>query len=345
MLVSAKLWQFVSKENTRAVTSFARIHCAIPCNLCGAREADVLALRDRDAHPLQTVICPACGLVWTDPRPASTQIDQYYRLEYRLDYKQAIEPRRVQIWRAGRGALGRWAELHGHLFPGARVLDVGSGGGEWLYLLLKKGCHAVGIEPNEGYALYSRREYGIEVLIDSWREAPLPAASFDVVTIHHALEHLDDPRALLQQAASWLRPGGVLAVEVPNVEAVCQAPNHRFHRAHLYSFNPLTLEALARRTGFAVIQTRVSGNRGIISTLFRNHQAPNPALPDANSARIKGILCRHTTLYHCLSHHPYTRPLLRLARAIGERWAVRGRRSGKEILDACFAGAEKNRPA
>jgi SAM-dependent methyltransferase len=277
--------------------------------------------------------------VWSDPRPASAEIDDYYRLQYRLDYKKTIEPKRVHIWRAGRGALSRWAELRDCMPPAARVLDVGSGGGEWLYLLLKNGCHAVGIEPNEGYALYSRREYGIEVLIGSWREAGLPAASFDVVTIHHALEHMDDPRALLEQVAFWLRPGGVLAVEVPNVEAVCQAPNHRFHRAHLYNFNSVTLEGLGLRTGFGVIRTQVLGNRGVISTLFRNNQAPNIAVSDANFGRITSILRRHTQLKHYLSPYPYTRPLWRSARTLGEFWATIGRRSGKEILGECFAKA------
>jgi SAM-dependent methyltransferase len=319
------------------VSKSAQIACAIPCNLCDAQDAEALAFRDREGHPLQTVICRSCGLVWSDPRPVSEETDEYYRLQYRLDYKKAIEPGRRQIWRAGRGAIGRWAEHGGYLPPGARVLDVGSGGGEWLYLIMKKGCQAVGLEPNEGYALYSRREYGIEVLLGSWREARLRSGSFDAVTIHHALEHMDDPRALLVQVASWLRSEGVLAVEVPNVETIGQAPNNRFHRAHLYSFNPATLEAMGGRAGFGVIQTRVSDDQGVISTLFRNNRAPNAALPNANFGRITSTLGRQTQLSHYLSHYPYTRPLLRLARALGEHWAVRGRGSGKEILDACFA--------
>ncbi len=274
----------------------------------------------------------------------SDAIDDYYRCDYRLDYKRAIEPRRAQIWRAGCVALVRWAEMRGHLSPGARLLDVGSGGGEWLYLLQKKAFQAVGIEPNEGYARYSQREYGVEVVIGSWLGAKWAEASFDAVTIHHALEHMDDPRALVRQAAFWLRPRGVLAIEVPNVEATCWAPNHRFHRAHLYAFNPATLEALVRRTGFEVISTRVSDGAGTISSLFlkdRFTPGREGEVLDANAERVTSILRRHTFLAHYLSRHPYTRPLARLARTVSEHWAVAGRRNGKEILEACFRSGKE----
>ena len=40
--------------------------------------------------------------------------------------------------------------------------------------------------------------------------------SFDLVVIWHVLEHLSDPVATVHQAAAMLRPGGVLALAVPN---------------------------------------------------------------------------------------------------------------------------------
>lgn len=314
--------------------------CTIPCNFCGGKNVQTLATRDRDGRPLRTVMCRRCGLVWTDPRPEAAKIDEYYRKDYRLDYKKAFEPRRAHVWRAGQVALSRWAQLCDQLSPGARVLDVGSGGGEWLHLLQKKGCGAIGIEPNEGYARFAQREYGVDVLVCTWRDAQIPAGSCDAATLHHALEHMDDPQALLTQVGQWLRPGGVLAIEVPNVEATTSAPNHRFHRAHLYSFNPPALEAMGRKAGFAVIRTQVSDDDGVIATLLRKGpqgSAPEANGLDGNAERITNVLRRHTLLRHYLSRHPYRRPFLRVARTMGESWAVRGRRSGKEILDACFA--------
>ena len=47
---------------------------------------------------------------------------------------------------------------------------------------------------------------------------------------------------------------GVLLIEVPNVEAVCIAPAHRFHFAHFYNFNRAALEALGRKAGFEPVR-------------------------------------------------------------------------------------------
>lgn len=313
---------------------------ASACNLCGARDAALLGARDRRGRPLRTVICRRCGLCWTDPLPPAAALERYYREQYRLDYQGAFTPRRTHIYRAGRNALDRWQQLRPWLAPGARVLDVGAGGGELVYLLARLGYRAAGLEPNRGYAEYAAAEYGIDLRVGLWQEMEFPESAFELVTMYHVLEHTADPRGALARIRRWLAPAGVLAVEVPNVEAVCGAPGHRFHRAHLFSFNPPALEALGRAAGFAVARRQLSPDGGNIFAVFRpDADAAAPAALPGNCERIVAVLARHTPAAHYLSHYPYWRPLARLGRALRERWGVRGRATGRAILDACFARA------
>ena len=66
-----------------------------PCNLCGGRNEVVVGARDPDGHPLRTVLCRTCGLVWTNPRPSAAAMNAYYETTYRSDYKgQAAPPLR-----------------------------------------------------------------------------------------------------------------------------------------------------------------------------------------------------------------------------------------------------------
>jgi SAM-dependent methyltransferase len=310
------------------------------CNLCGARDAALLSARDRRGRPLRTVICRRCGLCWTDPLPSAAELERYYREEYRLDYQGAFTPRRTHIYRAGRNALDRWRQLRPWLSPGARVLDVGAGGAELVYLLARLGYRAAGVEPNRGYAEYAVAQYGIDLRVGLWQEMDFQADSFDLVTMYHVLEHTADPRGALARIRRWLAPKGALAVEVPNVEAVCGAPGHRFHRAHLFSFNPPALDALGRAAGFAPVRTELSSDGGNIFVVFQpDDSAAAPAELPGNYERIATRLARHTPVAHYLSHYPYWRPLARLGRAVRERWGVLGRSTGRRILDACFSRA------
>ena len=159
------------------------------------------------------------------------------------------------VARSGRGALDRYRALAPHVARGSRVLDAGAGGGEVVYVLRKFGFDASGLEPDEQYARHAREALGVPVATGFVQDAEFPAGSFDAVTMYHALEHVEDPSAILSRLRGWIAERGVLFIEVPNVEAVCIAPAHRFHFAHFYNFNRDALEALGRKAGFEPVET------------------------------------------------------------------------------------------
>jgi methylase of polypeptide subunit release factors len=107
--------------------------CSIPCNLCGGTEVSILSNRSRSGKPLRTVICRACGLVWSDPRPHDAR--RFYEQEYRLSYKHTYRPKLKHVLRAGNVALSRFEKIEQLLSTRKAVLDVGTGGGEFAYLL------------------------------------------------------------------------------------------------------------------------------------------------------------------------------------------------------------------
>ena len=92
--------------------------------------------------------------------------------------------------------------------------------------------------------------------------ATVAAASQDLVTMFHALEHVPDPRAVLTTVRGWIRRGGHLVVEVPNIAARVQAPSHQYHYAHLYHFTGSTLGALGEAAGLRLIDLRYTEDRG-----------------------------------------------------------------------------------
>jgi 2-polyprenyl-3-methyl-5-hydroxy-6-metoxy-1,4-benzoquinol methylase len=305
------------------------------CEICQSKEFSPVGTHDRDGKPLSSVICNSCGLVFSNPRPSSEQIDDYYREGYRISYKKAWQPRLQHTLRAGKVAAERLSYLMPLLTPGCSTIDFGSGGGELVFMLRQLGYDSQGIEPNIGYAEYSRDALDIPVQIGGFDQANVELESLDVVTLFHVAEHLEHPVAALKKAASWLRPGGRMLVEVPNVESTCIWPSSRFHQAHLYNFNTETLAQTGRRAGLELLQAYTSDDGGNVTCTFVKPEQMENAASSAmlgNAERIKNIIHKHTAWSHLFTRHPYARPLKKLLRYSAEKEALRDVADGKSLL-------------
>jgi 2-polyprenyl-3-methyl-5-hydroxy-6-metoxy-1,4-benzoquinol methylase len=318
--------------------------CSIPCNLCGGKEVAILSNRSRSGKPLQTVICRACGLVWSDPRPHDAR--RFYEEDYRLSYKQTYSPKPKHVLRAGKVALSRFEKVAQLLSSRKAVLDVGTGGGEFAYLLQALGHSVHGVEPNKGYADHSIREYDLNVQVGFVQDAAFSPESFDVVTIWHVLEHTEDPGRVLALLRSWLKVEGILVVEVPNIESTCQAPKNTFHEAHLYNFNVVSLRRLAKKHGMQEAWHVISRDGGNITMFLMRAE---PLLEQPYEAEIPGnyewvskIVRGHSDLRRHLTPLPYLRAWERLYRSLRERRETAGVTNGKALLDQLYSHPLRN---
>ena len=310
----------------------------MPCNLCGDSRVEVVGTHDRDGRPLRSTICTTCGLVWTNPRPAEDEVRRYYAQEYRLDYKGRATPSLRHVARSARGALNRVRSLRPYLREGNRILDVGAGGGEVVYVLRRFGFDAHGVEPDQSYARHAREVLEVPVHDGFLQDVSFPPASFDVVTMYHSLEHVEDPHAILSRIRTWTADNGVLLVEVPNVEAHCMSPGHRFHFAHFYSFSGPALEAMGRTAGFEPVNTTTSSDGGNLVTVFRAAERAQPAAVEpGNYTRVARSIRGHSRLGYYCSPFPYRKPFSRLRAYLADRRAAARGTTPREVIDRVIA--------
>ncbi len=223
------------------------------CVLCKSDKSKIISEKDRRGRPLTTKVCLTCGLLFSNPIPTDEELAHYYTENYRLEYKGARQPARRNILRNFRRAAGHLRQ-HADVWKGSdRVLEIGAGGGEFLFLLSQLGFDVQGIEPDPAYAAFCRNEYQINVEAQSLQASLFPPRSFNRIRFHHVLEHLNDPVKSLSIIANWLTNDGLLWVEVPNAEHMAQSqkPLRRshFHVAHIFNFTPYTLRAAAGLAG------------------------------------------------------------------------------------------------
>jgi 2-polyprenyl-3-methyl-5-hydroxy-6-metoxy-1,4-benzoquinol methylase len=198
-----------------------------------------------------------CGLVYLSPQP--TEAD----LLARSSGYQAMMRRTMQELRASRvGRLGLRLIRNAHTPPTTargRVLDIGCSWGDYLAYMRRLGWETHGLELDAEAAHHAREDHGLDVSIGRAEDRlpDYPNDSFDVVTMWHLLEHVDNPSLVLAEVYRVLRPGGMLLVEVPNFDSFWARVLGRDWHAleppfHLYHFSPHTLRRHLIKAGFHV---------------------------------------------------------------------------------------------
>jgi SAM-dependent methyltransferase len=233
------------------------------CPVCGGDRHDLLT--EGLDYELRTcrnvwrfVRCRACGHVWLNPRPAVSALKviyppTYYAYNYTSEVS-SIAARGKEIMDAFKL---RWV-LKQLPRPATSYLDIGCGDGRYLKVMEKQGIprdHLWGLEldprPLEslaaaGYRVFCERVESADMIADR---------SIDVATMFHVIEHVDDPKRVVRKIASWLAPGGVLAIETPNIDSLDarRFSNHYWGGYHIPRhwnlFTPSTLERLLRDGG------------------------------------------------------------------------------------------------
>ncbi|MGB4399459.1 MAG: class I SAM-dependent methyltransferase, partial [Daejeonella sp.] len=158
------------------------------------------------------------------------------------------------------------------------ILDFGSGKGLFLHFAALKGCQVKGIESSKPRAEYARKYFGLTVNTDYYTSGSVLNSRFDVITMFHVLEHLQNPSELMSNLVkSNLKPGGLLIAEVPNFGSWQSrwAGNRWLHLdvpRHLTHFTDSSLEKIIDNADCRVIRKEYYslhlGIVGMVQSIF-----------------------------------------------------------------------------
>jgi 2-polyprenyl-6-hydroxyphenyl methylase/3-demethylubiquinone-9 3-methyltransferase len=177
------------------------------------RQSARLAYRLRNAN---VYVSPE-GFHFTD------YLDPVQEIPAEIDASQLTEEEAAYIETQLQANLDKFrnqvSTLAEHLsLSGARILDIGCGGGLFLSLLKQQGARVTGIELSDSRAQYARMKHDLQIYkhpieSDFWQKEY--AGHFDAVTLWDVIEHVNYPFQTLQCAVNVLRPGGWLLIDTP----------------------------------------------------------------------------------------------------------------------------------
>ena len=145
--------------------------------------------------------------------------------------------------------------------PGrGHLLDIGCGTGNFLTAAQNAGYQVSGTELDRNAAGFAKQKLGLSrvfgLSLAEFAEK-YPLEKFDIVTFFEVLEHQASPTEFIEKVRSCLKPGGYVALSVPNRERwltgldVLDYPPNHFLR-----WSELALRTFLRAHGFATIAVR-----------------------------------------------------------------------------------------
>jgi SAM-dependent methyltransferase len=226
-------------------------------------------------HSIGVRACSTCGAAWQDPPPAQDLLTAAYREMHDERYLEEEASRRRSLRRSLALVERRAGTRRG------RLLDVGCSAGLFAELARASGWDVLGVEPSQWLAARARERLGDAVLCARFEEISLDPGSFDVVCLWDVLEHVPDPESFVARAAAVLRPGGLLALNVPNIRSwIARALGRRWPLLlpeHLFFFSPASLRLLLDRNAVAEIELHlhpVIFGAGYVAHRLAHHEIP-----------------------------------------------------------------------
>lgn len=211
--------------------------------------------------PWTVYACKKCGLGVLDPLPTEDELKKLYAEEYFEDqYGKQIDPESQEMKRRLRQEKHRLRFFRGFKRKG-HILDIGCGMGYFLLACRNAGYNVTGIDVSPKAAAYCQEKLGINVITGNITEIELTGQQFDVITMWHSLEHVQDPRGCLRKLQLLLNDDGVLVIDVPNyqgTDAKITKQNWKGWQLpfHLYHFTPGSILELLKQEGFVPVKTK-----------------------------------------------------------------------------------------
>ena len=188
--------------------------------------------------------------------PDGIDLSSYYNSESYHSHKNKSTSSKDRIYFFIQDLMFRFKKhLIKRYSAGGKLLDYGSGVGNFSKFMSDNGFNVLAIEPDKGAMKTSIKKTvntvsGLEMLIDK--------EGFNTITLWHVLEHIPDPHKIITELKLHLGKKGIMFIAAPNLNshdslyyksnwAALDVPRHLWH------FTSPGLQMLMQKAGFELV--------------------------------------------------------------------------------------------
>lgn len=240
------------------------------CHVCGSERYQTLFKPSKSPGPV--VKCSECGFVYVNPidneksliqegpvlgtyPPETLQSDNLDHINGTWE-EPLIESFLTEVPAKEKNAQDALNHLDKFTTNRGRLLDFGSGLGLFLSVAKANGWDCYGLEPLVMFSVYARGKFGVKITTDTLHKDTFPPEYFNVITSFQVYEHIVEPIPVTQMLRSFLKPGGYILIEVPNIDTLgvrlLKSKHRHFVEDHVSFFSAETLGRFLDKMGFEV---------------------------------------------------------------------------------------------
>ena len=201
--------------------------------------------------------CKNCSLHFTQDAPNLNNIAPYYQSNNYVSHSDTKEGLINKLYHLVRTHTlkQKYALIKNSTkLAKGNLLDIGAGTGAFANTMQKNGWEVVGIEPDAIAREQAIKNHQLQLQLPE-NIHHFEAASFNVITLWHVLEHVHDLKGYFEHFKKLLSSQGQLIIAVPNYTSQDAQHYGQYWAAydvprHLYHFSPQSMESLATQYGF-----------------------------------------------------------------------------------------------
>lgn len=203
--------------------------------------------------------CTVCDFIRTKDAPTAKDIGRYYQSESYISHSETSKGVINRIYHIVKKIMlsrkARLVKKSAKLDMG-RILDYGTGTGMFIQEMQRKGWHTVGIEKSKEARDFASARHNIH-LFEHPQKCDDEDQRFDVITLWHVMEHIEELDELWKTIDNSLTKNGTLIIALPNC-ASYDAKHYKGEWAaydvprHLWHFTESTFRKLSVNKGYKI---------------------------------------------------------------------------------------------
>ena len=203
------------------------------------------------------VKCTSCGFVFTNPRPATSEIGRYYNSDIYISHHSDKKGLIPWVYRKIRDIqfVNKTNIIKRYFKTSVSVLDIGCGTGDFLKYCNTLGWVTAGVEPDTDAREQANKKH---IPVHDLGFLKQTYEKYDVITLWHVLEHVHKLQGRMKELSHLLNDNGIIIIAVPNPNSPDAIHYKNYWAAydvprHLLHFTKDSMTLLFKKHNFKLI--------------------------------------------------------------------------------------------